>query len=147
MIYLSHTRPDIAYVVSLVSQFMYNQSKDHMNVVIRILRYLKSSLGRGLIFKKHDHLNVEGYSDVDWAGSSDRKSTFVYFNFIGRNLVTWRNKKQKIITVSSAKAEFRGISKGVCELLWLKSLLSEIGYTPSNEMNLYCDNQTAIQIS
>ena len=73
MIYLSHTRPEIAYGVSLVSQFMYNQSKDHMNVVIRILRYLKSSPGRGLIFRKYGHLNVEGYSDTDWAGSLDRK--------------------------------------------------------------------------
>ena len=47
LIYLSHTRPDIAYAVSLVSHFMHNPSKDHMNVVIRILRYLKSSPGRG----------------------------------------------------------------------------------------------------
>ena len=64
-IYLSHTRPDIAYVVSLVSQFMHNPSKDHMNVVIQILRYLKSSPGRGLMFRKYGHLNMEGYSDAD----------------------------------------------------------------------------------
>ena len=88
MIYLSHTKPDIAYVVSLVSQFMHNPSKDHMNVVIRILRYLKSSPERGLMFKKHGHLNIEGYSDADWTGSSDRKSTSGYFTFVGGNLVT-----------------------------------------------------------
>ena len=93
LIYLSHTRPDITYVVSLVSQFMHNPSKDHMNVVIRILRYLKSSPGRGLMFRKHGHLNVEGYSDADWAGSSYRKSTSRYFTFVGGNLVIWRSKK------------------------------------------------------
>ena len=64
LIYLSHTRPDIAYVVSLISQFMHNLSNDHMNVVIQILRYLKSSPGRGLMFRKYGHLNMEGYSDA-----------------------------------------------------------------------------------
>ncbi|RVW88062.1 Retrovirus-related Pol polyprotein from transposon RE1 [Vitis vinifera] len=49
LIYLSYTRPDIAYVVSVVSQFMHNPSEDHMDAVIRILRYLKSSLGKGLL--------------------------------------------------------------------------------------------------
>ena len=93
LIYLSHTRPDIAYAISLVSQFMHNLSKDHMNVVIRILRYLKSSPGRELMFRKHGHLNVEGYLDVDWAGSSDKKSTSRYFTCVGGNLVTWRSKK------------------------------------------------------
>ena len=65
LIYLSHTRPDIAYAISLVSQFMHNPSKDHMNIVIRILRYLKSSPERGLMFRKYGHLNVEGYLDAD----------------------------------------------------------------------------------
>ena len=88
LIYLSHTRPDIAYAVSLVSQFMHNPSKDHMNVVIQILCYLKSSLERGLMFRKHNHLSVEGYSDADWVRSSDRKSTSGYFTFVGGNLVT-----------------------------------------------------------
>ena len=92
------------------------------------------------MFRKNGHLNMEGYSDADWAGSSDRKSTSGYFTFIGGNLVTWRSKKKKVVTLSSAEAEFRGISKGICEVIWLRSLLNEIGYTPNNEMNLYCDN-------
>ena len=76
LIYLSHTRPDIAYAVSVVSQFMHNPSEDHMGAVIRILRYLKSSPGKGLMFSKNTHLNIEGYTDADWAGNIlDRKST------------------------------------------------------------------------
>ena len=92
------------------------------------------------MLRKHGHLNVEGHSDADWAGSSDRKSTSGYFTFIDGNLVTWRSKKQKVVALSSAEAEFREISKGVCELLWLRSLLTEIGYPPSVATNLYCDN-------
>jgi len=55
LIYLSHTRPDIAYAVSVVSQFMHNPSKSHMEAVTRIFQYLKSSPGKGLMFSKHDN--------------------------------------------------------------------------------------------
>ena len=58
LIYLSHTRPDITYAVSMVSQFMHNPSEDHMGAVIQILRYLKSSLGKGLLFSKNAHLDI-----------------------------------------------------------------------------------------
>ena len=94
LIYLSHTRPDIAYAVSVVSQFMHCPSEEHMEAVIRILKYLKSSPGKGLMFSKNNHLEVEGYTDADWAGNiSDRRSTSGYFTFVGGNLVTWRSKK------------------------------------------------------
>lgn len=147
LIYLSHTRPDIAYAVSIVSKFMHNRSEEHMSMVIRILRYLKSSPGRGLMFSKNNHLSVDG-TYADWAGTMfDRKSTSKYFTFVGGNLVTWRSKKQKVVALSSAKAEFKGMSKGLCELLQLKRLLVEIGFAPNTKMNLFCDNKAAIQSS
>ena len=96
LIYLSHTCPDIAYAVSVVSQFMHSPSEAHMDAVTRILRYLKMAPGRGLVFSKNGHLNVEGYTDAYWAGSiTDRRSTSGYFTVVGGNLVTWRSKKQK----------------------------------------------------
>ena len=103
LIYLSHTRPDIAYAVSVISQFMHNSSEDHMGAVIRILRYLKLSPGKGILFSKIAHLNIEGYTYSDWAGNIlDRKSTSGYFTFVGGNLVTWMSKKQKVVALSSA---------------------------------------------
>jgi hypothetical protein len=71
LIYLSHTRPDIAYVVSIVSQFMHCPGEEHMDAVIRILRYLKSSPGKGLMFSKNNYLNIDGYTDADWAGDAN----------------------------------------------------------------------------
>ena len=127
---------------------MHCPSEEHMEAVIRILRYLKSSPGKGLMFSKNDHVRVDGYTDVDWAGNiSDRKSTSGYFTFVGGNLVTWRSKKQKVVALSSAEVEFRGMAKGLCELLWLKRLLTEIGFAPKSVMNLFCDNKAAIDIS
>ena len=148
LIYFSHTRPDIAYVVSVVSQFMHNPSEDHMDAVIRILRYLKSSPGKGLMFSKNGHLRINGYTDADWARNiSDRRYTLGYFMFVGGNLVTWRSKKQKVVALSSTEAKFCGMAKGVCELLWIKRLLTELGFASASEMDLFCDNKAAIAIS
>jgi len=68
LIYLSHTRPDIAYAVSVVSQFMHAPSEEHLQAVNRILRYLKGTPGKGLLFSKHGVSSIEGYTDADWAG-------------------------------------------------------------------------------
>lgn len=148
LIYLSHTRPDITYAVNVVSQFMHDPRKPHMDAVERILRYLKSTPGKGILFSNNGHLRVEGYTDVDWAGSADdRTSTSGYFTFVGGNLVTWRSKKQPVLARSSAEAEFIGMALGICELLWVKSGLSDLSFEPKEAMRLYCDNTSAIEIA
>jgi hypothetical protein len=71
-----------------------------MDAVLRILRYLKLSPRKGLMFSKNNHLRVEGYTDADWAGNiTDRKSTAGYFTFVGGNLVTWRSKKHNVVAL------------------------------------------------
>ncbi|CAL5358524.1 unnamed protein product [Camellia sinensis] len=148
LIYLSHSRPDIAIAVSMVSQFMHAPRATHLEAVMRILRYLKSSPGKGLYFSKHSHLNVEAYTDADWAGLvTDRRSTSGYCTFVGGNLVTWRSKKQNVVARSSAEAEFRAMAQGVCELLWIRLLLRDLGINHTDSMRLYCDNKAAINIA
>jgi len=83
LICLSHTRPDITYAVNVVIQFMHDPRKLHIDVVERILRYLKSTPGKRILFLNHGNLKVEGYTDADWAGSKDdRRSTSGYFTFV-----------------------------------------------------------------
>ncbi|CAM9001526.1 unnamed protein product [Rhodiola kirilowii] len=147
LIYLSHTRPDIAYAVSVVTRFMHNPSKQHMDAVIRILRYLKSAPGRGLLFKKYGNTDIFGYCDSDLAGKGDRRSTSGYLTFVGGNLVTWKSKKQKVVSLSSAEAEYQAMVKGICELLWLKKLMGELGFFFERPTKLFCDNQSAIKIA
>nr|XP_019707020.1 uncharacterized protein LOC109506028 [Elaeis guineensis] len=121
LIYLSHTRPDIAFTINVVSQYMHDSRESHQETVYRIFRYLKGCPGRDLFFSHHKHLNVEAYSDADWAGSIDnRRSISSYCIFIGGNLVTWRSKKQDIVARSSAEAEYRAMAQGICEVIWLK---------------------------
>ncbi|WJZ84536.1 hypothetical protein VitviT2T_004136 [Vitis vinifera] len=109
LMYLTHTRPYLAYALSVVSQCMHNPGEQHMNAVMRILRYLKNAPGKGILFAKNvDHQSIEVYTDADWAGAvDDRRSTFGYFTFVGGNLMTWKSKKQNVIAHSSAKAEFK----------------------------------------
>ena len=116
--YLTHTSLDLAYSLSVVSQYMHSLSEEHMKAVFRILKYLKSSLGKGVMFTKGASLSVEGYIDADWAGSiDDRRSTTRYLTFVGGNLVTWRSKKQGVIARSSVEVEYKDMAKGIFELL------------------------------
>ncbi|KAJ7954112.1 Retrovirus-related Pol polyprotein from transposon TNT 1-94 [Quillaja saponaria] len=148
LLYLSHTRPDIAYAVSVVSQFMHDPHFAHLDAVHRILRYLKSAAGKGLLFEKHKSLKLEAYTDADWAGSlDDRRSTSGYCIFVGENLVSWRSKKQTVVARSSAEAEYRAMAHGTCELLWLKRLMEDLRLTIEKPLMLYCDNIAAINIA
>ncbi|XP_038902326.1 secreted RxLR effector protein 161-like [Benincasa hispida] len=127
LIYLSHTRPDISYAVSLVNEFMQAPCERHMEAINRIQRYLKSTPGKGLMFRKNDRRCIESYTDSDWAGSAnDNKSTSGYCTLVCGNFVTWRSKKQGVVARSSAKAEYRAMSLGICEEIWLKNVLVDL---------------------
>jgi len=148
LIYLCHTRPDITYAVSVVSRYMHDPRSDHMDAVYRILRYLKKNPGKGLLFKKNGHLNVEGYCDADWASCpDDRRSTSGYCVFVGGNLVIWRSKKQPVVSRSTAEAEYRAMSQSLSELLWINNLLTELKLHEASSMKLWCDNKSAINIA
>uniref|UniRef100_A0ACD5X204 Uncharacterized protein n=1 Tax=Avena sativa TaxID=4498 RepID=A0ACD5X204_AVESA len=147
LIYLSHTRPDIAYAVSIVSRYMHDPRSGHLTAVNRILRYLKGCPGKGILFSNHGHLRVEGYTNADWAGClDDRRSTSGYCMFVSGNLVSWRSKKQSVVARSTTEAEFRAMASGLCELMWLQLLLDELRVCGNTRLQLYCDNQATINL-
>ncbi|RVW91952.1 Retrovirus-related Pol polyprotein from transposon RE1 [Vitis vinifera] len=134
--------------MSAVSQFMHSPTEEHMEAVYRILRYLKMTPGKGLFFRKTENRDTEVYSDADWAGNIiDRRSTSGYCSFVWGNLVTWRSKKQSVVARSSAEAEYRALAQGICEGIWIKRVLSELGQTSSSPILMMCDNQAAISIA
>jgi hypothetical protein len=100
-----------------------------------------------LIFRKFGHLNISENTDADCIGNANnRRSTAGYFIFVG-DLITWRSKRQNVVPLSSAEAEFRGMTKGICELLWLRKLLFELIYPPTILMKLFYDNKAAIDMA
>jgi len=73
------TRPYISFDVSVVSQFLNSPCDNHWNDVVRILRYIKGSTEKGLVYSDNSHANIVGYSDADWAGDvNDRRFILGY---------------------------------------------------------------------
>jgi len=94
LINLTVTRPDITFALGVLSKFMHQPRKTHWLAVIRVLTYIKSCPGKELVYRKHRHVRISGYSDSGYAGDRrDRKSSTGYYTFVEGNLVTWRNKK------------------------------------------------------
>jgi len=70
-----------------------------------------------------------------------------YCVFVGGNLVSWRSKKQNVVSRSSAESEYRAMAQSTCEILWIQHLLAEVGLNPSFPAKLWCDNQAALHIA
>ncbi|KAK6162888.1 hypothetical protein DH2020_002729 [Rehmannia glutinosa] len=153
--YLTVTRPDIAFAVSVASRFMSAPTVSHWALLEQILCYLKGAPGRGLLYGRHGNSKVEcftgiieSYSDADYAGyKDDRRSTSGYCIFVGGNLVSWRSKKQTVVSRSVAEAEYRSMADSVCEIVWIHQLLKEIGFELTLPAKLWCDNQAARHIA
>ena len=148
LIYLTITRPDVCFAVNQVSQHMQKPKIHHWNMVERILRYLREAPGQGVWMGCNGSTEITGYCDADWAGDRvDRRSTTGYCTFIGGNLVTWKSKKQKIVSCSSAEAEYRAMRKLTSELIWIRNLLRDLGIETTTPITMHCDNQAAIHIA
>ncbi|KAL4020497.1 hypothetical protein IC575_019275 [Cucumis melo] len=127
LIYLTVTRPDISYAVHIASQFMTAPRTIHFTAVLRILRYIKGTLGHG--------------------DPTDQRSTTGYCLYLGDTLISWRSKKQSVVSRSSTESEYRALTDATSELLWLRWLLTDMGGPQTSPTILHCDNRTAIQIA
>ena len=140
------TRLDITHVVHLVSQFLAALHSTHYVVMLHILCYIKDTMFHGLHFSVHFTLELCSYSDSDWARDpTDRRSTTGFCFFLGDYLISWRNKKQHIVSRSSTKAEYRALVDITFELLALRWLLEDMALTHSSPTVIHCDNRSVIQ--
>ncbi|KAJ0764103.1 putative RNA-directed DNA polymerase [Helianthus annuus] len=148
LIYLSLTRPDISYAVQFLSQFMHKPCQSHLDIALRLLRYLKQNPGKGVMFRKTDNFDISGYVDSDWGKCTmTRKSVTGFGIFLGDTLVSWKSKKQGIVSRSTAEAEYRAMCSAACEVMWIKNILSELKVFCTLPMRLFCDSKSAISIS
>ncbi|XP_004308267.1 PREDICTED: uncharacterized mitochondrial protein AtMg00810-like [Fragaria vesca subsp. vesca] len=117
MIYLTITRPDLAYAVHVLSQFMDKPRQPHLDAAHLVLRYLKGTLGQGILLPSTGKLELTGFCDADWARCKDtRRSVTGYCVMLGRAPISWRAKKQTTVSRSSAEAEYRSMATTVVTL-------------------------------
>ena len=148
LIYLSNTRPDISYSVHILSQFMKKPRERQFEAALRVVRFLKGSAGQGILLKSDSDLQLSIYCDADWAACPlTRRSLTAYVAMIGGSPVSWKTKKQNVVSHSSAEAEYRAMSIATREVTWLRQLLTDLGFKPRTPARLFCDSKSALYIA
>ncbi|CAJ2667746.1 unnamed protein product [Trifolium pratense] len=148
LMYLTATRPDILFAVSILSRFMHCASEMHLKAAKRILRYIKGTVDYGVKFESCPTFKLCGFSDSDWAGSiDDMKSTSGYCFSLGSGVFSWCTKKQETVAQSTAEAEFIAATAAVNQVVWLKKILFDLHLQQNHKIEVFIDNQAAIAIS
>jgi hypothetical protein len=141
LMYLVNTRPDICYAVSVLGQFMSQLRQTHLIAVNHVLRYLRATVVYGLIYASGVDMRLQGYVDTDWVGSAvDQRSTFGCFFTLGSSMVSWCNRKQTFLALSTAEAEYIALCVAVCEAVWLSKLLAYLFVHEMHSTIIHCDN-------
>ena len=141
------TRPDIAYAVGIVSQHCTNPNGHHWTAVKRIFRYLAGTQELGILYG--GGARSKGFCDSDWGGSVDRRSTSGYVFMLNGGAISWASRKQPTVALSSTEAEYIALTQAVKEILWLRTLFSELG-APKHAQEICeisSDNQGAIALA
>lgn len=148
LLYLTITRLDICFAVQLLSQFMDQPSSSHLAAAYRILRYVKPAPAQGILLASSSQLHLKAYCGSNWASCPDsRRSTTGYCVLLGDSLISWKSKKQNVVSRSSAEAEYCSIAATCSELTWLRYLLQDLGISHPQAATLFCDNQAALHIA
>ena len=148
LMYLTTTRPDIMYAVSIISRYMSKPTEMHFSAAKRVLRYLQGTTGFGIFYQRKGKEELVGFTDSDYAGCvDDRKSTSGYVFILSGAAVAWCSRKQAIVTLSTTEAEFVAAAACACQLVWMKRVLQKIGYNGSDSPVIYCDNSSTIKLS
>jgi hypothetical protein len=148
LMYLTTTRPDIMYDVSLLSRYMHCASEIYFKVAKRILRYIKGTADYGIKFSQVGKFNLHGYSDSDWAGNiDDMRSTSGYCFSFGSGVFSWSSKKQEIVAQPTAEAEYVAATASANQAVWIRKLLADLNLQQNESTQLFVDNQAAISIS
>jgi hypothetical protein len=142
-------RPDVAYAANALAQVAHCPRERHWKAAIHCLRYLSGTPNLALHYSKDKNgSTLLGFSDSDFAGcKGTRKSTTGWIFTMAGGPVAWKSKKQEVITLSSCGAEYRALTSTVTEAMWLRDLLSELGWKVGKPTPIYCDNEAAVRIS
>ena len=147
LLYLTSSIPDIMFVVCLCARFQSCPKESHLKASKRILKYLKGTTSVDLWYHSHSLIHLVGYSDSDFVGCKlDRKSTSGTCHLLGSSLISWHNKKQVCVALSTAEEEYIAACSCWAQILWIKQQLKDFGLKVS-KVPLLCDKTSAINLT
>ena len=131
LMYITATRPDLMYLVCLLSRYMANPTDLHIQATKRVLHYLKGTVELGVFYKRGEDVGeLLAYTDIDYAGdTNDRKNTSGYVFLLSGGAVSWASKKQPVVTLSTTEAEFVATTFYACQCIWMRRVLERIGHS------------------
>ncbi|GKA99022.1 retrovirus-related pol polyprotein from transposon TNT 1-94, partial [Tanacetum coccineum] len=148
LMYLTTTRPDLMFAVSLISRYMKRPTESHLASARRVLRYVKGTINFGIFYRKGGNKELIGFTDSDYAGDlDDRKSTSGYVFLMSSGAVSWCSTKQPVVTLSTTEAEFIAAASSACQVVWLRRILEKLSQVQHSPTVVYCDNTSAIRLS
>ncbi|KAG8492139.1 hypothetical protein CXB51_015694 [Gossypium anomalum] len=146
--YVVLPRPDIAYAVNRICQFMHNPTSLHMIALKRILRYLCGTIDFGIVIQPTNRLSLTAYADANWGlDFDDRRSTSGFCVYFGAAPLSWGSKKQQVVSRSTAETEYRSLATTTSEVLWLISLLQELHLKSTDTPTIWCDSSGAVAVA
>lgn len=151
LLYISQvTRPDISFVINLLSKYNSKPEIRHWLALKRVMRYLKGTQDYRLTYKQSpEETMTHGYCDADWASSGDDRRSCTGYTFLFQGgAISWNSRRQPTVALSTTEAEYMSLSSCVQEALWLKQFQESFWPHLKNEaMTIYSDNQSSIKLS
>ncbi|CAI7822770.1 unnamed protein product [Closterium sp. NIES-54] len=149
MYLMTCTRPDLAYPLGLLARYVApsRHQKVHWDAAKRVLRYLCSTSGMGLVLGGRRSVVLTGHSDASWVDDqATQRSSQGYTFSLGSGSVSWHSSRSSSVLSSSCEAEIYATAMAAQELRWLTYLLTDLGERPSSPPMLYVDNKAAIAL-
>jgi hypothetical protein len=136
------THADILYSVVRLSQYNNSYNQEHWSAALKVLKYLKETNKRCLVYKKGENPTLQGYVDANWGGNKRDCVSYSGFNFMyGKSLILWFSRKQRCVSLSSAESEYVAITEACKEAIIMKRLMSEFLNKDQGAIKLFNDNQ------
>ncbi|CAI7737116.1 unnamed protein product [Closterium sp. NIES-53] len=149
MYLMTCTRPDLAYPLSLLARYVApgRHRKVHWDAAKRVLRYLCSTSGMGLVLGGRARVVLTGHADASWVDDlATQRSSQCYTFSLGSGSVSWRSTRSSSVLSSSCKAEIYTGAMAAQELRWLTYLLTDLGEAPRSPPVLYVDNKAMLAL-
>ena len=140
------TRPDIAFPVSLLAQFLENPGRVHWEAVKRVFCYLLGTKHWKLTYGTTDN-GFEGFTDADGSSQEHRNAISGYVFLMNGGAISWSSKKQSLVTLSTAESEYVTATYTAKEALWLCHIIGEVFQVLKQPITLYSDSQLAIALT